>query len=206
MSKRGCRPTLALAVCLGVAGCGSDGSDDRAAGTRTSGQTTTGATQEQRGDSRPRVEGRWRLVVTPREEDRPTERVTYRVRALCEAGACSFRATSVRGVARRFRFDDAIGDYTSTFNAWASCGDEAPGTTIAERAYKLRAQITLHVTEAVTTQDGDYATEMRGTMIERELLRPEYVGRCSEGRTLRYELRFVRGDPPPGEQRRVENA
>ena len=100
-----------------------------------------------------------------------------------------------------FRFDDAIGDYTTEFEYTQNCTNFTTDEVIAKNAYEVDVQMTLQVLQSVRTSEDDlYATEMYGQRTDRAVLSSEgEVGGCEPGETTQDDMRVVRIDPPTGE-------
>ena len=151
---------IALALLAGGVPTACGGSDSSEPADKPDAQNTAPA--KPKGDPHPRVEGRWRVVYTPRDPDAEPGRTTWSITPTCEAGACSFRAKSTH-VAYRFRFDAAIGDYTARTKYTQDCFNLTTDEVLVKDAYKARSQITVEVIDAVKTDEGvAYATEMSG--------------------------------------------
>lgn len=171
----------ALIVLIALAGCG-----------------TSSNTPKPASDTRPRVEGKWRVRYT--ETRGEAARTTWNVTPKCGAGACSFTANSSSKTTLPFRFDKAIGDYTSRYTFKTDCVDEVSGRTLVKNAFKVHQQINTEVSRVITTDGRKYATEMTGTRSFRPTVLP--IGAkedCPAAPTVETQsVRAVRIDPPPG--------
>ena len=183
------RTAVAVAVAaLAITGCGSSGD---------SGKTNTAA---QSGDSRPRVEGMWRLVYTPQAGNQHEERYTWQTTPECPAGACSFRVQSRTGNHFRFHFDHALGDYRRKFEDHADCIDLSTGQVLVSDGYTTHSIEDLQVTNSVISDaDGvDYATEMSGTEDDQNQLTSEAEAAGCSAKADHYTIQAVRFDKPTG--------
>ena len=185
-----------------AAACGGSGKDEasEAASAKTAAPTPTQAAKP-KGDARPRVEGRWRVVYTPRDEAKADEdRANWRTVSRCEAGACSFRISSNHGLRTTASFDTAIGDYAITTTNSIDCTNNDSGELVYRAAYKERGRLTLTLSESVIAADGvDYATEMFGTRTIRSTRKKAARGLCDAANEPEFEeVRAVRIDKPIG--------
>ena len=158
------------------------------------------------GDPRPRVEGRWRVVMTSRSGREAPGRATWNLTPACRYGACDFSFRGPSGKTRKLRFDKIIGDYTGGWAVYTSCENLATGEVIAKKAYKVKHKVALQVATSVRYEGRAYATEMTGEEFAQPLLQPAYEGQCQEESPATFDLRVVRADPPPGTRRRVTPA
>jgi hypothetical protein len=187
---------LFVIALLGMAsvapGCGGSNGSGAENATQTSAPI-------KKGDPRPRVEGRWRVLFTPTDQESNPERVVWRTSPRCPFGACSFRVKSSSGSKRRFRFDKAIGDYFFYKTASTDCGYEVGHKVTAKGAYQTRLSDTLRVTDSIDTPDGTlYAARMKGKEVQRSLLRPSQPPQCQQTTIYRGHIDAVRIDPPKG--------
>jgi hypothetical protein len=159
----------------------------------------SGQDEEEEVDARARIEGRWRVVTTPRDPDRGVEfRATWRTRPNCASGPCGFVARS--NVARQrfaFRFDRPLGDYIERSRGYDNCVD-LDGREIAVRnAYLTRRATTLTVSKSVLGSDGvSRATEFDALIVHRYQLRRRARGKCPRVPPLRFDVRGIRVDTP----------
>ncbi len=182
--------TICLAACTGVIflfGCGS--SDE---GSSTSDTPT---------DTRPRVEGNWRLVITSLGKNSSEDRYTWDITPECATGPCSFRVSSKTGNKFGYKFDTALGDYLREYKYVDDCSSYDTGAVIVKNAYKFAVKSQLRVTNSVLAdEDGaDYATEMMGTETEDPTLTPEAVAAQCSTKANDYSLLAIRIDKPVGE-------
>lgn len=151
------KPTLTITavVCLALVGCSRDENAER---------TAPKAEPKPKPvvDSRPRVDGRWRVVYRPADYTGQTTRATWRITPACSAGPCGFLVRSSTKTKFRYRFDDAIGDYTFTEHPYRSC-QNGSGRVLVKRGYAVSRQVNLRVTASTASGVGRTATRMKGT-------------------------------------------
>jgi hypothetical protein len=162
-----------------------------------------GEPERPRGDPRPRVEGKWRVVMSSRSGREAPSRATWNLKPSCRYGACDFSLRRASGKPRTVRFDKVVGDYTGGWSAFTSCENLATGELIAKKAYKVQNKLNLQVTADVRYRGRAYATEMTGEQFSRPLLQPGLEGECQQELPATFDLRVVRADPPPGTRRRI---
>lgn len=197
---RRARPLNLVLLVAAFAGCG--GGDDTPARGGTAQAATTATTSPAptpTPDPRPRVEGKWRLLFTPGDEDRDPSRVTWTITPRCAAGACSGRVLSSTGNRFRFTFDEALEDYTSTGTFTEDCVNTTSEELVVARAYRGRTRGSFSVVESVKNDEGVHATEMYGEFRSRTRLAGVAVGICEPDELEVDDIRAVRKDASDGE-------
>jgi len=154
------------------------------------------------GDTRPRVEGRWRVVYTGGAND--PLRTTWKVTPKCSVGACGFTGkSSLRHSKFPFTFDKTVGDYISKNTDTESCGYQATKEVVVKHAYDLGDNWQLGVTKAVFADGRQIATEMAATRhLTATLTSAAKAAGCGayEGYPEDEQVRLVRISPPAGDE------
>ena len=168
-----------------LAGCGGD----------------DGSNDERNGE--PRVEGRWRVIYTPRS-GLHEDRVTWGTTPHCAEGTCGFTINSTGGGHHRFSYDSAINDWSGIDEEFRPCLDDRR-EVVLEKGYRLSAQISLTASRVVTSADGTFVSEMVGERRDEVTLTPgAKAAGCDFAPNRRLSVRAVRIDPPAGDEKTVE--
>jgi len=189
-------------VAFFAVGCGGD---DKGGSDRGENQRSTTTAPKPAVDSRPRAEGRWRVVYTVVEGSSDEIRSDWTITPECPSGPCAarvvYKADEAKEAGRaKMRFDSAIGDYQIAGKFKDDCRDLTTNKLTFKNAYSSSYKTTLSVSAAVKAADGAvYATELAGERADRYALKPAAAEVCEAPENEKSSVRAVRVDKPTGQ-------
>lgn len=151
----------------------------------------------------PATAGKWRVIYSGNTDADLPSRTTWTIKS-CDSGACGFRAKSSFNNSKfKFRFDKAVGDFTSNERITSDCVNTATKEVMVKNAYKDLTRWNVQPSKAVLTDGKLTGVEMTGTreVTSQVSSAAEAEGCDDPSDEDTYEsVRFVRVNPPNGKE------